>query len=68
MQRTNFKIEKKLINDLNAQTGRKREDFKEVKNVKNSKEIKKFFDGFRRAMSFGSLRLRKKSCDYFHNF
>jgi hypothetical protein len=55
MQRSNFKIEKKLINDLSVQDGRRRENFKEVKNVKSAKEIRKFFDGFKRAMSFGSL-------------
>lgn len=57
MQRTQFRIEKKLINDLTVNDGRRRENFKETNNVKNKKEIRKFFDGFKRAMSFGSWKI-----------
>lgn len=55
MQRKTFKIERKLLNDLSVHDGRK-ENFKEVKTAKKTIEIRKFFDGFKRAMKFGLLK------------
>lgn len=56
MQRSKLKIETKLINDLsvgNRKAFEGKENFSEVKNVKSAREIKKFFDGFKRALKFG---------------
>lgn len=56
MQRSQFKIELKYINDLsvqNAKVIKGKENFKDEKNVKSTREIKKYFDGFKRAMKFG---------------
>lgn len=54
MQQTKFKIETKLINDMSVQNGRTYESVKEPN--KSSKEIRKFFNGFKRAIIFGSFQ------------
>lgn len=56
MKRTELKIDQKLLNDfpqsnLNVNMPEKEENLKDVKNVK---ELRKFFSGFKRAMKFGS--------------
>lgn len=58
MQRSKLKIESKLINDLSVQNGKAIER-KELKNDTSAKEIRKFFNGFKRAIKFGSLSFQK---------
>lgn len=56
MKRNELKIDQKLLNDFpqpyqNVKPPEKEENLKDVKNVK---ELRKFFSGFKRAMKFGS--------------
>lgn len=53
MQQTKFKVETKLINDMSVQNGGIYERKEESK--KSSREIRNFFNGFKRAIIFGSF-------------
>jgi hypothetical protein len=54
MQRETYRIETKLINDFPASYPSAGFHGHKVKEVKNVIEFRKLFDGFKRAMKFGS--------------
>lgn len=56
MQRTNFITEPKLINDLTLNARNEKLRQYPGENEGKSKELKKFFNGFKRAMKFGPLQ------------